>query len=993
MRLKVAILLSVAALAAGAAEFVVTNFTGSLHDAATYENAAVPGADDVIVWTNIATHTLEEPLAVKGVRVNLANSPNQVTINGAALTIGESGVEHVKGTLSFRAPVILATNQTWNVPASGDSLNVADLSGPDFVLTTTGNGNVLYLGSVDVGEISSSNGPSFLRVDACISATTHLRMYPSKTLYEDMSKDFDLRDVLPLSATTNLNGILLVGRHAYNPQKLDVTVTLQPGDRLADSVENTADRGTARLDFGGHTLENRGGEIDMRWSYAYTGAYRQYSGNAVFFYDFNAGILPESYQSTATVNNRPFEFYMGGGTFTARRMEIGCATDWSRPTHAVFAGGMTLLSNDTPYAGMAVALANGPTGTRVYRDPDARLEVTGDAVVNARGIWFGTYADSGAASFHATVTNGYGELLLTGGELYIGKSGIRTAPARWMPTADGTNTWVTLRMAGGQLGAAPVTDEAGGIYVPITLDGTNNTFACQNASGSGHSLYLYGPIVGNGGFTKTGDGAMRVYGEHLATGKVMIADGTLMYYNPAATAEVVRTEVEVPAATFGWTADSLAGNAGTAVSSWGPTNVASAGANTFAVSPLASLGITAPKISAETMNGHRTLAFNAADGSGLGMGGSNARTLLGSPTSMTWAFVFRTPTNAPVFKNGGNNYANNISALFGRTWKTQQLAVLLRTDGSVGFGIKEAEDMTVPFETVWAPQRDTRFNDTHVLFVTWDGATDTYSVTMDGYTQSSTLQTPLGKFADSAITVGLIDHRGRSNVKFSDSHFTGEIAEIRYYKNAVLTAAQRAQLGRELAERYGAPIYAYLTAEEKTNAVGLGAREYEIQKTSSAAIGGLKGDHELYLGDGQRIWGSGNVNSGLTLLSGAILDMAHPGDGLAFRNPTSFPPNTHGLTLDGGAIVRFAYHDDGVTSAPTTVSQLTVRGTNVIQVVSTNDQPAPRGVVFQADESMTIEEGATFVLEGARNATRVVVDATAKTVSLETSLGTTVIFR
>ena len=58
----------------------------------------------------------------------------------------------------------------------------------------------------------------------------------------------------------------------------------------------------------------------------------------------------------------------------------------------------------------------------------ARIEVTGDAVVNARGIWFGTYADSGAATAHATVTNGYGELLLTGGSLYIRPLLIGTSP-------------------------------------------------------------------------------------------------------------------------------------------------------------------------------------------------------------------------------------------------------------------------------------------------------------------------------------------------------------------------------------------------------------------------------------------------------------------------------------------------------------------------------------------------------------------------------------
>ena len=995
MHLKTSLILFSAVLTAGAAEFVVTNFTGSLHEAATYENNAVPGVDDVIVWTNTAVHTLESPLTVKGVRENLANMYNDVKVYGEPLSLGEGGIVHQKGTLNFLAPLVLTTNQTWQTPVGGNNIDVTALTGPDYTLTVTGNGNLLFFGEIDVAEICCSNTASFLREGARVSAPTRVRTYPNKTLYEDLSSDADFCDILPLSATTNLNGILMLGRYNYNPQALDVTVTLKPGDRLADTIESSVDRGTARLDFGGHTLENRGGEIDLRWSYAYTGAYRQYAGNAFFFYDFNAGILPDSYYSGATVNNRPFEFYMGGGTFAARRMDIGSSTDWSRPTRVVFAGGTSLFSNELAHAGMSVALANSPAVniTKVYNNPDARVEVTGTAAVSTRGLWFGTYPDTGAASSYSTVTNGYGEVLLTGGSLYLGTAGVRMAPARWIPTADGTNTWVTFRMAGGCLGAAPATGEAGGIYVPITLDGTNNTFACENMVGSGCSMYVHGPLLGTGGFTKTGAGALRVYGEHLATGKVTIANGTLMYYNPAVTAEVVRAETTLPAATFGWTADALAGNAGTQVSSWTATNLTANTYNTFSVSPIASLGVTAPKISPQTMNGHRALAFNAADGTGVGLGGGNARTLLGSPTSMTWAFVFRTPTNAPVFKDSGiTSYANNLSAIFGRTYSGQQLAALLRTDGCIGFGIKNANDVSIPFETVWAPQRDTRFNDPHVLFLTWDGATGAFSVTMDGYTQSSTLQTGLGSFADSAITIGLLDHRMRGSAKYSPNHFTGDIAEIRYYRNTALTLEQRTQLGRELAERYGAPLYGYLTAAEKTNAVGMNAREYEIQKTARAT-GSLKGDHELYLGEGQRIWGSGNVNSGLTLLSGAMLDMAHDGDGLAFRNPTSYPPNTHGLTLDGGAVVRFAYHDDGVTSAPTTVSQLTVRGTNVIQIVSTDDKPAPRGVVFQAGESMTIEEGAAFVLEGVGNATRLVMDTAAKTVRLETSLGTAIIFR
>ena len=913
MRLKAVLFLSSAALAAGAAEFVVTNFTGSLHDPATYENAAVPGADDVIAWTNAATHTLESPLAVKGVRCSLDSSYKTVLLSGEALSLGEGGIAHERGTFRLESPVVLAANQTWNIPVAGNNLEIhGTVTGPDFAVTATGSGNLLFLDAVDVATFCSSNSATYLRVGARLSPTTRLITVPGKTFHEDYAADVALADALPRSATTNLNGVLSFGRVAYNPQAIGTVVTMREGDRLAYSTQPVSDRGTARLDIGGHVLENRGGEIDLRWCYAHAGAYRQFSGNASFFYDFNVGILPDY---NATVNNRPFEFYMGGGSISARRMEVGCAADWSRPTRAVFAGGTTLLNSATAYAGIALALANGPAvdTKKVYGNPDARIEVTGDADVRARGIWLGTYPDTGAATSYSSVTNGYAEILLTGGSLYVGTAGIRPAPARWAETADGTNTWTTLRMAGGRLGSDTGTDSSCNVYLPMTFDGTDNVIACENADGAGLDMNLRGPLLGDGGFTKTGSGALRVYGPHVATGKVTVANGTLMYYNPAAEAEVVRTEVEVPAATFGWTADSLAGDAGTAVDSWAPTNKTAVGSNTFAVSPLASLGITAPKISAETMNGHRTLAFDAAACTGIGMGGVNARSLLGSPTSMTWLFVFRTPTNAPAFNNDGNGFVDKLSALFSRTYSSQKIAALLRTDGSVGLGIRNAKDGVVPFETVWAPPRDTRFNDAHVFFFTWDGADDSFTVTMDGYTQSSTLAEGFQSLADAAVTIGMLDHCMRdSKATRHDNHFTGEIAEIRYYRNEALTVEQRAQVGRELAERYGAPTYGYLTAEEKANAVGLGAREYEIQKTAGGT-GGLKGDNELYLGEGQRIWGSGNVNSGLTLRKGAILDMAHPGDGLTFNNSTTYPPNTHGLTLDGGAIVRFAYHADGVT--------------------------------------------------------------------------------
>ncbi|MBR1587456.1 MAG: hypothetical protein IJ658_03930 [Kiritimatiellae bacterium] len=993
MYMRLLLILLSAAFAADAAEFVVTNLTGSLNDPATYENSAVPGADDVIVWPQPATNTLDATLAVKGLRTATDSVYKTVGVSGEALSIGADGVTLNKGVLSLECPVLVTADQTWNIVPGGNNMYLhGTVTGPDCSVATTGNGNLLLYDAIDVAELAFSNPDTYLRASFSVSPATRVTIAPQKFVHEDTTTDRRLTDMLSASALTNVNGVLELGRHSYNPQAAGVTLALQAGERIANTVESSSDRSTARLDFGGHVLENDGGEIDMRWCYAYTGAFRQRAGRASFFYDFVAGIRPED---AAVVNNRPFEFLIEGGTLSARRMEIGCASGWSRPTRAVFAGGTTLLTSSTDYAGVALATANGPAvGTsKVYGDPDARMEVTGDAVVKARGVWLGTYPHTGAANYYSSVTNGYGEILLTGGTLYVGTAGIRSAPARWAETADGTNTWATLRMAGGRLGSDPGTGSVGNIYLPVTFDGTDNVIACGDASGAGHDLHLRGPLLGDGGFVKTGSGALRVYGPHVATGKVTVSNGTLMYYNAIAEAEVVRTEVEVPAATFGWTADALAGDAGTAVTSWAPTNVASAAGNTFNTGSLSTLGITAPTISATAMNGHRTLAFDAAACTGIGMGGSNAKTLLGSPTSMTWLFVFRTPTNAPVFNNDGNGFVNKLSALFSRTYSSQKIAALLRTDGCVGLGIRNAKDGVVPFETVWAPPRDTRFNDAHVFFFTWDSADDSFTVTMDGYTQSGTLAAGFQTLADAAITIGMLDHCMRdSKATRHDNHFTGEIAEIRYYKNEALTVEQRAQIGRELAERYGAPTYGYLTVEEKTNAVGLGAREYEIQKTDGA-VGGLKGDHELYLGEGQRIWGSGNVNSGLTLRKGAILDMAHPGDGLAFNNSTAYPPNTHGLTLDGGAVVRFASNCDGVTSAPTTTTQLTLRGTNVIRVVSTDEKPAPRDIVFQARDSITVEADATFTLEGVDNSTRVVVDPDAKTVRLETSLGTAIIFR
>ena len=101
-----------AALTAGAAEFVVTNLTGSLNNPATYENAAVPGADDVIVTDlpgiySLSPYSPEEMVA----RLYLAEENPDVILNIVDASNLERNLYLTTQLLELGIPVVVALNK------------------------------------------------------------------------------------------------------------------------------------------------------------------------------------------------------------------------------------------------------------------------------------------------------------------------------------------------------------------------------------------------------------------------------------------------------------------------------------------------------------------------------------------------------------------------------------------------------------------------------------------------------------------------------------------------------------------------------------------------------------------------------------------------------------------------------------------------------------------------------------------------------------------
>ena len=202
--------------------------------------------------------------------------------------------------------------------------------------------------------------------------------------------------------------------------------------------------------------------------------------------------------------------------------------------------------------------------------------------------------------------------------------------------------------------------------------------------------------------------------------------------------------------------------------------------------------------------------------------------------------------------------------------------------------------------------------------------------------------------------------------------FHGDIAEVRFYNNRNLSAEQRRQLGRDLAQTYGAEIVGYLRPEEKPCA-SLASRDIRI--ASGATLNA--GEAGLTLSQGQTLSGAGVVNGTLRIDEGGVIAVTNATDALTVSE----------LALQSGGAIRWSFGTHG-RGAPLQVENLTLPdGVVMLEISSDMAVPKPFGVVLNYTGTLT-DNGAVWNIVGSHNATRVEIDEVAKCLKVQTRTGT-----
>ncbi|MCE9614235.1 MAG: autotransporter-associated beta strand repeat-containing protein [Lentisphaerae bacterium] len=171
-RAAVALLL-IALAGAGQAAFVAkSNDSNPLDSTTAWVGGAVPGTNDIAMWTNTITTSqapvLGDNLAVRGLALyNPSGAQSVAATAGKALTLGVSGIDlsAAATNLTLQCDLLLGTNQVWNVgPLATRALTVTGAVGGPGNLTKSGAGILILTGS-NTYEGTTTISAGMLRAD------------------------------------------------------------------------------------------------------------------------------------------------------------------------------------------------------------------------------------------------------------------------------------------------------------------------------------------------------------------------------------------------------------------------------------------------------------------------------------------------------------------------------------------------------------------------------------------------------------------------------------------------------------------------------------------------------------------------------------------------------------------------------------------------------------------------------------------------------------
>lgn len=788
--------------AACAAEVQKADNEDALALGSSWVGGVAPGDGDTAFWDGETTpnatnwlYGLGEDVAWGGIRVTNSAGSLVVTNDGSRLTLGAGGLDVDIGKtnpgsqLSFDVPITLAVPQTWRGWRGQDGMG----AGHYFWRPVDGTGRLtLATGwfafyeplTMSDGLSVASGAGVYVRSNAVVSGAASIA--EGGMLYVNKTEASEWRQSFASGSVTN-DGTFVFGKPVYGPAITKVVVTMKPDDRLVRAaVAESRNRGRINIYESDARLE--GGEIIANWWYLYSGSYTQTLGSAYSEFAMYVGFDDIGAAAARTVT-------VEGGSMDVRRFHVGTAGSENRPGVLEIRGGevQAVRGNSYQFSGIDLATVKTDGEWLTSAAAAAELRVTGGSL---RTYQIGFGSTDAVRDSTWNVTNGYARFILSGGEVTVGSSGIGPNAA-WNRVSgipqECATAWYETLFSGGTLGAYASMGNRANTRLSNAHGGV--TFRAADTNGTPHLITQQGALYGAGGLRKTGAGTLVLANAvNTYTGKTVVAEGTL------------KIDVSYGGMTARWVADSLAVTPGGAVAEW-PCSLGESYWNfTHALAVAIRSTSTAPVLAPETMNGHKAVRFNGGTDA-LGMSGMLDSTPVNGANRLTVAAVVR--PRGPG-KGDGSQIVNAAGIIGAQTtWAPNGLwSLALNQNGAFGAGVSLSN---LVWKAIWDGSTNAVDSQPHVVIYTWTQGAE-LAVNVDGARTRLTSGVPWTELAKTRMLMGSNEN---------GLGFNGDIAEIRFYKNATLSDADQDALGTLLAETYGATYRAGGVGGEGTTPASL----------------------------------------------------------------------------------------------------------------------------------------------------------------------------
>jgi len=916
----------------------------------SWAGGVAPGTSDTAVWDGTIassknwTYGLGANTAWHGLFITNSVSMLTITNDGSTLTLGAGGVffpapTNAAYTCNIFSPVQVSENQAWNI-GNAPLYQWGPVSG-EGKLTLLGAAYAFYDSIALPAGLNVSCWLMHLRKDAGV--TGPISVSPNCNLWLNKAVDTDWSDTFTGHSLTN-NGIFDFGSGGTGVAH--VTVTLKDGDQLVTT--SNSDRNVGRINVVNNNVVQDGGYLAANWFYVTSGCVTQKQGTTFVDYAMYAG-----YGAPSELSNRCVQ--VDGGTLDVRRLHIGAANTENAPGIVNITGGEVLATryNDFKATGVELAAAKTEVETGYSSAPAGVLAVSG-GTLRTMQISFGSTVYPRDSTWN--MTNGYARFDLKGGNVTVGAAGMGPSDV-WNRTTnippDTAQAWYEVNLSGGTLGAyASYTNRA---LTRLSDANGGVTIRAADTNGTPYTITMSQPLTGRGSLRKTGAGTLALAAANTFTGATVVAAGTLQMVATSLWSEVSATPL--PEAYGVWTTDNLTGAAGSAVTAWWNTSNKWVFNKTIADAIGGQIGFTftSPTIGANLMNGHRVVSFNGA-ANALGMTGGSEE--VGTPTSyasnLTVAVVMRSDRAG----RGTVGYFRNASGIIGQDFYVayqDYWGIAFTGDGRAGGGIVASNVAN----NVWAPPRNLNDGEAHVLTFVWQGASNIV-MNVDGFVTAYYTNSLGGTRVKSRLLLGANENK---------YCFKGDIAEIRFYRQAFTLDQQRA-LGLELAKKYGAEMAGHL-ADEQRSLGSLASSDVRINTGAvfqTAAVG-------TRVRPGQVFRGCGSVGGLLVVgTNGVVQTTAEEALGV------------NALRFEPGGVYKWEYTPGGVSKA-LVIGDLTLpQGPVTVDIDAADENAAPCGVLMRYTGTLT-DNGVTWRFLGGRGSTRVMNDTGNKLLYLSTSTG------